>query len=49
MNNPIDIKENDKHALDFVLLAFFVLCEFGLSEYGSALFTERWSYACCVT
>jgi hypothetical protein len=36
-NNPLDVKENDDHALDFTfhLYHLFSLCEFGLSVYGS--------------
>jgi hypothetical protein len=39
MNNPLDVKENDGHDLDFALhlsyLFFVCFREFGLSMYGS--------------
>jgi hypothetical protein len=37
VNNALDIKENDEHALGFTLHVspFSVLGEFGLSAYGS--------------
>jgi hypothetical protein len=32
LNNPLDVKENDEHALDFAFayLTFSGVCEFGL-------------------
>jgi hypothetical protein len=42
VNNPLDVKENDEHVLDFALhlsrffFFFSGLCEFGLSVYGSS-------------
>jgi hypothetical protein len=41
VNDPLDIKENDEHPLDFALLLshfFLGLGEFGLSVYSSCFF-----------
>jgi hypothetical protein len=39
VNNPLDVNENDEHALDFALDYFipFRFGEIGLSVYGSCL------------
>jgi hypothetical protein len=43
MNNPLDDKENDEHALRFALSClspFFGFAEFGLSVYGLCFLTQ---------
>jgi hypothetical protein len=41
VNNPLDVKENDEHAVGFALplFRFFGLGDFGLSFYGSCFLT----------
>jgi hypothetical protein len=43
VNNPLDVKENDEHALDFALhlsCLFFGLSQFGLSVYRACLLPQ---------